>query len=168
MGIKKIFLNSTTCTHTHADHIEEEGVAAEEMTKHARSQPFGTIWHHMVTKHAWVTKCVASASNLTCFVILVTFVTKHVGVTKCVASASNLTRFIILVTKHAGVTKYVASASNLTHFVILVTLVTKYAGVTKCGSATPVHLQRKLSVKGDPKQDRSWPEIHKVHKYFHV
>lgn len=142
MGIKNIFLNSTTCTHTHADHMEEEGVAAEEMTKHARSQPFGTIWHHMVTKHAWVTKCVASASNLT--------------------------RFIILVTKHAGVTKYVASASNLTHFVILVTLVTKYAGVTKCGSATPAHLQRKLSVKGDPKQDRSWPEIHKVHKYFHV
>lgn len=104
--------------HTHT-WKEEESVAAEGVTKHARSQPFSTVCHHMVTKHAAVTKCVASASNLTCFVILVTLVTKHVG-------------------------------------------------VTKCGSATPVPLQRKLSVKGDPKQDRSWPEIHKVHKYFHV
>ena len=98
--------------HTHT-WKEEESVAAEGVTKHARSQPFGTICHHMVTKPAWVTKCVASASNLTCFVILVTLVTKY-------------------------------------------------------GSATPVHLQRKLSIKEDPKQDRSWPELYKVQFFFHV
>ena len=59
------------CMHTHT-WKEEESVAAEGVTKHARSQPFGTICHHIVTKPAWVTKCVASASNLTRFVILAT------------------------------------------------------------------------------------------------
>ena len=49
------------------------------MTKRAASGPFGTFCHHVVTKHAAVTKRAGSASNLTRFV---TLVTKHAVVKK--------------------------------------------------------------------------------------
>ena len=65
------------CAHTQTHTQQEEkktgySVAGEGMTEHAASGPFGTFCHHVVTKHAGVTKCAGCASNLTRFVTLVT------------------------------------------------------------------------------------------------
>ena len=60
-------------THTHRGKVKADcSVAGEGVTKRAASGPFGTFGHHVVTKRATMTKRAGSASDLTCFVTLVT------------------------------------------------------------------------------------------------
>ena len=63
-------------------------VAGEGVTKRAASGPLGTFCHHVVTKHAGVTKRAGSASNL------IRFVTKHAVVTKRAACFVTTARFV--------------------------------------------------------------------------
>ena len=90
------------------------------MTKCAASGPLGTFCHHVVTKHAGVTKRAGCASNFTRFV---TLVTKGAVVTKRAAK---------VVTNRAGIAPFFSHLDISTCDMVSVTCVCVRACVRAC------------------------------------